>query len=245
MKADLDINACAELVTAHCILVSQGVLDAFGHISLRSAEDPGQFLLPRAAPPNLVEERHILAFGMDGEPVQATTAPLFSERYIHSEIYKARPDVQAICHHHSKSIMPFVLTDRPLVAVSQTGAFLGQGMPLWDSADEFGATRLLVDTPEQARSLARSLGDNSAVLMRGHGATVVGTSLHELVFKAVYACRDADYQRQAAVLGPLKALSAGEIAKGRVPAKPAVERAWQFWTAQLDSGANRMEGHEA
>lgn len=245
MNSDLDIEACAELVTAHRILVHEGVLDAFGHISMRDAADPGRFLLSRAAPPNLVEEGHILAFGMDGEPKQVTQAPLFSERHIHSEIYKARPDVEAICHHHSQSIMPFVLTDRPLVAVSQTGAFLGSGVALWDSAEEFGATRLLVDTPEQARSLARSLGDASLVLMRGHGATVVGSSLRELVFKAVYACRDADYQRQAAVLGPLKGLSAGEIEKGRVPAKPAVERAWQFWSAQLDGGAKRVEGHEA
>jgi ribulose-5-phosphate 4-epimerase/fuculose-1-phosphate aldolase len=225
-----------ELILAHRILVNEKVLDAFGHVSLRDAAHPDRFWLASAKPPNLVGKADLLSFGLSGEPVEPTGLPLFSERYIHSAIYAARSDVRAICHHHAPAILPFCLTDRPLAAVSQTGAFLGEAVPLWDSADEFGVTRLLVDTPEQATSLARGLGAGSLVLMRGHGATVAGSSVRELVFKAVYACRDADAQREAAMLGAVKPLSAGEIEKGRVPAAPAVDRCWKYWRALLGAG---------
>jgi ribulose-5-phosphate 4-epimerase/fuculose-1-phosphate aldolase len=225
-----------ELILAHRILVNEKVLDAFGHVSMRDAAQPDRFWLASAKPPNLVGKADLLSFGLSGEPVEPTGLPLFSERYIHSAIYAARSDVRAICHHHAPAILPFCLTDRPLAAVSQTGAFLGEAVPLWDSADEFGVTRLLVDTPEQATSLARGLGAGSLVLMRGHGATVAGSSVRELVFKAVYACRDADAQREAAMLGAVKPLSAGEIEKGRVPAAPAVDRCWKYWRALLGAG---------
>lgn len=227
-----------DLITAHRILVNEKVLDAFGHISVRDAAHADRFWLASAKPPNLVRKGDLLSFGLSGEPAEKTGLPLFSERYIHSAIYAARPDIRAICHHHAPAIMPFCLTDRPLVAVSQTGAFLGQATPLWDSADEFGATRLLVDTPEQAASLARSLDAGSLVLMRGHGATVAGSSVREVVFKAVYACRDADAQKEAAMLGAVTPLSAGEIEKGRIPAAPAVDRCWRYWQAQLGVGGH-------
>jgi ribulose-5-phosphate 4-epimerase/fuculose-1-phosphate aldolase len=231
-----------DLITAHRILVNEKVLDAFGHVSMRDAAHPDRFWLASAKPPNLVGKADLLSFRLSGEPVERTDLPLFSERYIHSAIYAARPDVRAICHHHAPAIMPFCLTDRPLAAVSQTGAFLGQSTPLWDSADEFGATRLLVDTPEQAASLTRSLGAGSLVLMRGHGATVVGSSVREVVFKAVYACRDAHAQKEAAMLGAVKPLSAGEIEKGRVPAVSAVDRCWKYWRALLSAGGHFEEG---
>jgi ribulose-5-phosphate 4-epimerase/fuculose-1-phosphate aldolase len=230
-----------DLILAHRILVNEKVLDAFGHVSLRDAVHPDRFWLASAKPPNLVGKADLLSFGLSGEPVEKTGLPLFSERYIHSAIYAARSDVRAICHHHASSILPFCLMDRPLAAVSQTGAFLGEAVPLWDSADEFGVTRLLVDTPEQANSLARRLGAGSLVLMRGHGATVAGSSVRELVFKAVYACRDADAQREAAILGEVKPLSVGEIEKGRVPSAPAVDRCWKYWRALLSAGGHVEE----
>lgn len=220
-----------ELVTAHRILVQEDVLDAFGHVSLRDPSDPGRFWLASARPPSVVEPGDMLAFGLDGEPVEPASVPLFSERFIHSAIYSARADVSAVCHHHAPSILPFCISRQPLVAVSQTGAFLGARVPFWDSADEFGATKMLVDGPDQAGSLARALGAASMVLMRGHGATVVGRSIRDVVFKSVYSCRDADHQRAAAAFGAVLPLSDGEIELGRVPADPAIDRCWNHWNA--------------
>jgi ribulose-5-phosphate 4-epimerase/fuculose-1-phosphate aldolase len=221
------------LATAHHLLVHQGVLDTFGHVSFRDPDRVDRFWLSRALPPNRVEVSDFLVFGLDGEPVEPSDAALFSERYIHSAIYALRSDVHSIGHHHPPTLLPFCLVQAPLIAVSQTGAFLGNGTPLWDSADEFGPTRMLVDTPDQAASLARALGDKSLVLMRGHGATVVGRSIKDVVFKSIYACHDASFQLAAATLGPVKPLSDGEIEKGRVPADTALNRGWDFWTREL------------
>lgn len=238
MNASAPREILEDLVRAHRILVREGVLDAFGHVSLRDPSDPQRFWLASAKPPSLVSVSDMILFGMDGEPVQPAGDALFAERYIHSEIYVARPDVQAICHHHAPSVMPFCLSRTPLVAVSQTGAFLGKSAPFWDSADEFGATRLLVDNPQQAASLARALSDDSIVLMRGHGATVTGRNIRDVVFKAIYACRDADFQLAAASRGAVIPLSDGEIELGRVPADAAVNRCWMHWVATGSQGAS-------
>src|SRR5690625_3247823 len=133
-----------ELARAHRLLVGQGVLEAFGHVSLRDPQNPNQFYLPGARPPSCVTPDDILAFDMDAEPVDATQTALFSERYIHAAIYRARPDVMSICHHHSPSIMPFSITGTPLEPVSQTGASMGETVPVWDSRTDFGDTRLLL-----------------------------------------------------------------------------------------------------
>lgn len=233
-----------DLVLAHRILVDQGVLDAFGHASVRDPVDPSTFWLGLAGPPSTVERSSIVRFGPDGEPLEATERPLFAERFIHSAIYRARPDVLAVCHHHSPSIMPFCIAPRPLVPVSQTGAFMAGPVPVWDSAADFGDTAMIIRSPEEAESLARTLGSGPLVLMRGHGATAVGRSLRDLVFKAIYACRDADFQRDAAALGALKPLSEGEITKAGQPANAAVERCWTHWCASLPHGyPTRHEGN--
>ena len=223
-----------ELVSAHRILVHQGVLDAFGHVSLRDPSNPERFWLASARPPSVVEPEDMLEHGLDGEPIETPGAPLFSERFIHSAIYSARPDVGAVCHHHAPSILPFCISRQPLVAVSQTGAFLGARVPFWDSADEFGATKMVVDGPDQAESLARGLGAASMVLMRGHGATVVGRSIRDVVFKSIYSSHEADHQRAAAAFSAILPLSDGEIELGRVPGDPALDRCWTHWNAIRD-----------
>jgi HCOMODA/2-hydroxy-3-carboxy-muconic semialdehyde decarboxylase len=226
-----------ELVLAHRILIDQGVLEAFGHISVRHPEAPDRFLLPRALPPSRITPDDILQFGMDAEPVEPTEAKQFSERFIHAAIYRARPDVAAICHHHSPSIMPFCITGVPLQAVSQTGASMGPEVPFWDSRTEFGDTKLLVVTHREADSLARALGPAWMVLMRRHGATVVGRDLRELVFRGVHYCRDADYQLQAAALGPIEPLSQKERElAGQLRADP-INRCWQHWTTMLSANS--------
>lgn len=222
-----------ELVIASRILVHQRVLDAFGHVSFRDPSQPELFWLSHACPPSTVEANDLMAFSLDGEPVEPATRPLFSERYIHSEIYKARPDVMAICHHHAAALMPYCIADARLAAMSQTGAFMGERVVRWDSADEFGATNMLVSNPEQAASLAHALADRSIVLMRGHGTTVAGASVKDLVFKAVHACRDAEAHLAASLLGTPQGLSREEIAIAGEPKPPALERGWQHWCSQL------------
>lgn len=225
------------LVLAHRILVAQNVLDAFGHASLRDPENPDQFWLGSALPPSRLTVDDLLAFDLEGAPVEPTAAALFSERFIHAEIYRARPDVQAICHHHASALMPFCIGGLRLAAVSQTGAFLGTQVPLWDSADEFGDTRMLVDNAAQAASLAAALGKGSLVLMRGHGAVVTGRSIEDMVFRGVYSCREAEAVFAAATVGGIQPLSAGEIAACGEPGPPAVARGWSHWTAVLpDTG---------
>jgi ribulose-5-phosphate 4-epimerase/fuculose-1-phosphate aldolase len=229
---------CRELALAHHILIDQGVLEAFGHISVRTPGNPDRFLLPAAGAPACMTAADMLVFGMDGEPAQPTEARLFSERFIHAAIYRARPDVMAICHHHSPSIMPFCITGTPLRAVSQTGSSMGTEVPVWDSRTDFGDTKLLVTTDDEADALARALGRAWMVLMRRHGATVVGTSLKEMVFRAVHYCRDADHQLRAAALGPIAPLSAAECAlAGQLRAEP-VARCWEHWKALLPSRLN-------
>lgn len=227
-----------DLVLAHRILVEQDVLDAFGHVSIRDPRDPAVFWLARALPPSLVEVSDFVAFGPDGEAVVETAGPVFAERFIHAEIYKARPDVQAICHHHAAAILPFCIGGAPLVPISQTGAFMGGPVPVWDSAHEFGDTAMLVDDLAQAASLARGLGNSPLVLMRGHGATVVGTGLKDLVFKCVYSCREADAQRAASAWGSVKGLASGEILKTGQPRPSIAERCWQHWTATIPRNPN-------
>lgn len=229
-----------KLVLAHRILVKEGVLDAFGHASVRDPARLDVFWLGRAVPPIRTDVGALLAFDLDGAPVEPTDAALFSERFIHCEIYRARPDVHSICHHHAAALMPFCIGALRLSAVSQTGAFLGERVDLWDSADEFGPTRMLVDDTAQAASLARALGQRSLVLMRGHGTVVVGRSIEDMVFKSVFACREAHAYRAAAVFGPVDALSAGEIERCGEPGVPALQRGWLHWTADLDPASSLM-----
>lgn len=230
-----DQNARYELALASRMLANEGVLDAFGHVSLRHPGDPNKFLLPRSRSPQLVEAADILEYTLDAEPVRATPHRLFAERVIHGCIYQARPDVMAVCHHHAAAVLPFCVTGIPIVPVFHLGAAVGATMPFWDQHDEFGDTNLLVAKPEEGRSLARALGPHPAVLMRHHGATVVGDDLRELVSRSIFMCQNATYQLQARVLGKVEPLSAGETRlAGSLNALPTVVgRTWEYWTHRL------------
>src|SRR6185312_1042049 len=163
------------------MIANEGVLDAFGHVSTRHPSDPSRYLMSRSRAPELVQPEDIHEFTLDSQIVKPIKERLYGERVIHGEIYKARPEVNAVCHHHAPSIMPFAISGMPLLPVFHLGASMGQTAPIWDSRDEFGDTNLLVVKPEEGASLARALGDASIVVMRRHGATVVGGSLRELV----------------------------------------------------------------
>jgi ribulose-5-phosphate 4-epimerase/fuculose-1-phosphate aldolase len=233
--SDTEMNLRREMVLAHRILVDQGVMEAFGHVSVRHPKAPELFLLPKACAPSQVGTDDIIEFTMEGRPAQPTDAKLFSESIIHAAIYRARPDVMAVCHHHSPSIMPYCITGVALEPVSQTGAAMGAHVPFWDSRTEFGDTKLLIVTSEEADSLARALGPDWLVLMRRHGATAVGRSLRELVFRAVHSCRDADYQLRGRVLGPIEPLSPKERELAGQLRPDPINRCWQHWSTLLSA----------
>jgi HCOMODA/2-hydroxy-3-carboxy-muconic semialdehyde decarboxylase len=224
-----------ELAIANRILAHEGVLDAFGHVSVRHPGDPNRYLLSRSRGPELVQPDDILEFTLDSEPVKPPTKRLYGERVIHGEIYKARSDVHAVVHHHAPAIMPYCVAGIELTPVFHLGAAMGPKVPFWDSRDDFGDTNLLVIKPEEGASLARALGEHWTVLMRRHGATVAGRNLHEVVFRSIYGCRSAEYQSAAHALGHVGALSPGEMemaASFNLGPMP-LERAWEYWSMRL------------
>jgi HCOMODA/2-hydroxy-3-carboxy-muconic semialdehyde decarboxylase len=225
-----------QVALANRMLAHEGVLDAFGHVSMRHPGDPGRYLLARSRSPGVVEADDILEFTLDSEPVAPPTVQLYAERVIHGCIYQARPDVTAVCHHHAPAVMPFCIAGVPIVPVFHLGAAGGETVPFWNQRDEFGDTNLLVVKPEEGRSLARALGPHNAVLMNNHGATVVGRTLQELVARAIFMCQNADYQLRAHLLGKVPTLTAGETRlAGAISALPtAASRTWEYWTRRLD-----------
>jgi ribulose-5-phosphate 4-epimerase/fuculose-1-phosphate aldolase len=225
-----------QVALANRMLANEGVLDAFGHVSLRHPTDPGRYLLSRSRSPGVVEAADILEFTLDSEPVAPPTVQLYAERVIHGCIYQARPDVMAVCHHHAPAVMPFCIAGVPIVPVFHLGAAAGETLPFWNQRDEFGDTNLLVVKPEEGRSLARALGSHAAVLMNNHGATVVGRDLRELVSRSIFMCQNAHYQLHAHLLGKVATLSAGESRlAGSLNAMPNVtNRTWEYWTLRLD-----------
>jgi len=199
-----------DLAVAYRIVANEGILDAFGHISVRNPNNPQRYFLSRSRAPGLVQAGDILEYDLDSNPIVPPKERPYSERVIHGEIFKARPDVNAVCHHHAPSIMPFAISGMPLLPVFHLGASMGASAPVWDSRDEFGDTNLLVVKPEEGASLARALGEASIVVMRRHGATVVGGSLRELVFRTIYSAKNAEHQMAAHLLGNVSPLTAGE-----------------------------------
>ncbi len=200
-----------ELIVATRILSHEKVLDAFGHVSVRHPHNPQHYFIPRHRPPELAEVSDIVELNLDSQPVEPTDWRLYSERVIYGEIYKARPEVNAVVHHHAHTVLPFAISGREIVPVFHLAAVIGQ-VPVWDQRDEFGDTNMLVVKPEEGASLARALGPHWMVLMRRHGATVAGTSLRELTFRTVFGSDNCKLLSQALTHGgTVDHLSAGEI----------------------------------
>src|SRR5881397_1979579 len=166
-----DPKLVEDLVAANRILVDQGVLDGYGHVSARHDRDPNRYLMSRSLAPELVTGADILEYDLDSTPVEPRGRSLYLERFIHGEIYRARPDVKAIVHHHSPSVIPFGVSPVPLRPLYHMSAFLGGGVPVFDIKAAAGqATDMLVRTPALGHALAQTLGDRPVALMRGHGA---------------------------------------------------------------------------
>jgi HCOMODA/2-hydroxy-3-carboxy-muconic semialdehyde decarboxylase len=230
-----------ELVVANRILAKEEVVDAYGHISVRHPDNPTRFFLARSRAPSLVDRDDIVEHGLDGEPVREETRKLYLERYIHAAILEARPDVQAVVHAHAEETLPFgIASGTPLRPVIHSASFIGAHVPVWDIADTFGDTNLLVINMAQGRDLARCLANNNVVLMRGHGFAAGARSVIEAVRLSVYLPRNARVLRHALQLGgDIKPLSQGEIDarnKGYNPYSPETWRTWEYWADKCGCG---------
>ena len=220
-----------DLVVASRTLAEHGVIDAYGHASVRSDADPKRYLMARNVAPELVTETDILEYDLDSNPVDAKGRAVYQERFIHGEIYKARPDVMAIVHNHSPSVVPFACTGHEMRPIFHMSAFVGLGVPSWDIRDAQQGTDMLVRTPYLGEHLAKGLGKHPAVLMRGHGSTVVGENLQRAVGRAIYLEMNARMQFQATLLagpsGRIVFMDDAEVAAN--VSWQNYERSWNLW----------------
>jgi len=236
------LEARRELALANRIVANEGVIDAFGHVSMRHPDNPKRYLLSRSRAPELVTPDDFIEYDLDSRPERDPGVGQYSERVIHGEIYKARPEVNSVCHHHCPAFMPLLATGTDYMPIFHLGAVGGIRPPFWDQRDEFGDTNLLVVKPEEGAALARALGKNNLVLMNRHGATAVAADVQGLVFRTIYSCKNAEYQFQAEAFGKVTPLYPGEIEKaGALNAMANVTtRTWQYWTMRLAKSGNGL-----
>ncbi len=230
--SDLE-RAIKDVVIANRILAHQGVVDAYGHVSMRHPDNPERFLLSRSRSPELVDERDIMEFTLDGKVVGDDRRPPYLERFIHGGIYESRPDVTAVVHSHAEETLPYGITGVPIKPVIHVASSIGPTVPVWDIAEKFGdETNLLVVNQAQGRDLAKRLGQGRIALMRGHGFAAGGATIQDVVRLAVYLPINARVLSAAMRLSPtFKALAPGEIEQRGAfnPKAPESWRAWEYW----------------
>jgi len=222
-----------KLVLANRILYRQGVVDGFGHVSVRHDRSADHFLLARNMAPGLVRREDIVTFDLDGAALDAAGRRVYLERFIHGEIYRARPDVQSVVHSHSPNVIPFGVTGTSLQPVFHMSGFLAEGSALFEIRDVAGDTDMLISNASLGVALAAALGARSTVLMRGHGSTVVGASLEQAVYRAIYAEVNARLQTQAKQLGDVTYLNANEASKAAATNDTQLPRVWDLWTREI------------
>jgi HCOMODA/2-hydroxy-3-carboxy-muconic semialdehyde decarboxylase len=223
-----------DLVSANHILYREGVVDGFGHVSVRDERNPQRFLLSKSIAPATVTARDVMEFGMDGEPLTPRGRKPYLERYIHSEIYRARPDVVAVVHSHSPALVPFGITGTSLRPVFHMSGFLGSATPIFEIREAGGpATDMLIRDRKLGAALARTLGAAPFALMRGHGAVAVGASLKQTVYRAIYAEVNARLQSEAMRLGTITFLNDQEAANASRTNDGVVDRPWGLWKSRV------------
>jgi HCOMODA/2-hydroxy-3-carboxy-muconic semialdehyde decarboxylase len=234
LKAAADPQILADLVLANRILYALGVVDAYGHVSARDPSRPDHYFLARALAPALVKADDIMAYDLDSRPVEDRGCELYSERFIHGEVYRARGDVHAVVHSHSPTVIPFSISKTPLAPVYHMASFIPPAVPVFEIREVAGMTDLLVRTKALGEALARTLGGGPVALMRGHGNVVVGANLKYAVSRAYYTEVNARLQLQARTLeGPLTFLDPQESAKFNGGKGVNPERAWDMWVRSV------------
>jgi HCOMODA/2-hydroxy-3-carboxy-muconic semialdehyde decarboxylase len=222
--------AVRDLVLANRVLANEGVLDAFGHVSTRHPANPTRYLMSRAVAPLLVQGEDIVVMDLDSNPVGESSSALFIERYIHGEIYRRRPDVQAVVHSHSPTTIPFGVSGVKMRPVSHMSGFLEPAVPVFDIRDELKNSDMLVRTPALGVALAETLGNRPVALMRGHGNVVVAPDIKIAVYRAIYCELNARLQLQALQLDSKpRFLAAGEAENSDASNMKVVARAWRYW----------------
>jgi len=231
----------ADLAAASRILVAQGVVDGFGHVSMRHPQVPDRYLMARSIAPALVTPGDIIEYDLDSNPCNAEGRSSFLERFIHGEIYKARADVMAVVHSHSASVIPFGLVGVPMQAMFHNAAFIAGGVPVFDIRRKFGATDMLVSNAPKGVALAAVMGKKDIVLMRAHGSVACGPTLQTAVFRAVYTEVNARIQHWTLALkggAPIAALDDEEGRLADAVNQTAGMRAWELWRSQVRSQVN-------
>jgi HCOMODA/2-hydroxy-3-carboxy-muconic semialdehyde decarboxylase len=226
-------SSIEDLVYANRILYDQGVLDGFGHVSARDAKNPVHFLLSRSMAPGLVTTKDILEYDLEGEPINGRGRPVYLERFIHAAIYRARPDVKAVVHSHSPSLIAFSVTGTSLRPVYHLSSFLGSGTPIFDIRSAAGMTDMLIRDNQLGDALAKVLAEGPVALMRGHGSVVVGNSIEQAVYRVIYTEINARLQMEAARLGSISFLAPEEAAKSAGTLDAQVPRAWELWKSRI------------
>jgi ribulose-5-phosphate 4-epimerase/fuculose-1-phosphate aldolase len=226
----------ADLAAASRILAERGVVDAMGHVSHRHPDTPDRFVMPRAMAPALVTPDDIMEYDLDSVAVAGETRKGFIERFIHGEVYRARPDIVSVVHSHSPSVIPFGLVAAPMQAMFHNAAFLAGGVPVWDIRQGFGTTDMLVCDCARGADLAAVLDGGTVALMRGHGSIACGKTLQLAVFRAVYTEVNARIQHWTQALaagGEMAALSPEEGTLADVANSGASLRAWELWRSEV------------
>jgi HCOMODA/2-hydroxy-3-carboxy-muconic semialdehyde decarboxylase len=239
-----DSERIADLVLANRILADQGVVDGFGHVSVRSARNPKHYFIARSRAPALVTADDIMEYDLDDQPIDSRGRTPYLERFIHSEIYKVRPDVQSVIHGHSPAVIPFGASDVPLRPISHMAGFLVREVPVFEIRATGGnETDLLIRNKALGAALAQKLGNATVVLMRGHGDTVVGQSIKTAVFHAIYTEVNARMEAEALRLGgKITFLNEIEAAKIGEQFDKLVDRPWEIWKIQALSHAQPAPG---
>jgi HCOMODA/2-hydroxy-3-carboxy-muconic semialdehyde decarboxylase len=239
---DPDAQRKADLVTAYKILVNEGILDSFGHISVRSSRNPDIFFMPRAMPPALVTQADILELRVsDSQPVDPKGRRVNGERYIHGEIYKARSDVMSVIHSHSQAVIPLSLTAIKMKPVIAQAGFLPSETPTFEIRDvrKDGDRGMQVTNSARGAALARTLSSHPVALMRGHGEVVVGASVKQAVVYAAYVDINARMQMQALSLSrDIVSLNEPELF---TPAEFDINRPWEHLKQKTLDDASRAK----
>src|SRR5690349_21584880 len=222
------MNPLEDLVAAYRILAEHGVIDAYGHVSMRSPQNPQRYFIARSLAPEVVQVEDLMEYDLDSNPLDPRGRESVRERFIHGEVYKARPEVMAVVHNHSPSVIPFSVTGVPMRPIYHMASFIGDGVPNFEIRDVEKGTDLLVKTPKLGAALAKTLGKSSAALMRGHGSVTVGENIARAVGRSIYLEQSARLQMQAMTLSKkVTYLDAGEV-KASAPVQD-YKRAWPMW----------------